>query len=267
MFDKEIPEIPIFISLNIDEYLNDQKSQIEINYDKLPLLFHSISKPFSGNHLYNLYQQSYFCILNGFYHAGILVLSQLLEETLREILRINTEGDYRNSKFEDLIAKTKKENARLKKNSLPYLVHPELLQKIEAIKDEIRNSYVHMRYDRMFKDQTTPVAILNFNLDSEPSSKQNQQKNNSNYENIPQLYHLPISLDPVVSSIFKNERDKKLAFDLAWKIYGLYWLLLELYLSLERYQDHINKHGSYLAKLQLIKKRNSTNSKNTEDKS
>ena len=247
MVDEEIPDIPIFIPLDLDEYFDTQKSQVEINYDKLPLLFHPMSKPFSGNHLYNLYRQSYFCILNGFYHAGILVLSQLL--------RVNTDGDYRKSIFEDLIRKVKTENTGRKNNALSYLVHPELLLEIEEIKDEIRNSYMHMRFDRMFKDQTTPVAVIKINLDSESLSKQEQKNNDSNDEKRSQLYHLPINLDPVISSIFKDERDKKLAFDLAWKIYSLYWLLLELYLPLERYQEHIKKHGSYLEKLQPMTKK------------
>jgi len=245
-----LDDLPLFIPFDLTDYFEQNKSRIEENYLQLPLLFNDLKPPFCGiNHLNALYKQSYFCILHGLYHAGILVMSQLIEETLREIIRINT-GTLHQGTLEHLLGAINDS----KGSSTHSLIHPILIDQITAIKNEIRNPYFHVRYKELFKGQTTPVARINFQMASDKMIVKPTETKKGKKTNGISLHELDLGLEPTISQIFKEEYDKKIALKLSWEIFALYWLLLELYLNQEKYDQYIRKFGSFVEKLPPLKK-------------
>lgn len=240
-----LDDLPRFVSFNLTDYSEQHNSQIEENYLQLPLLFNDLHPPFSGiNHLNALYKQSYFCILHGLYHAGIVVMTQLLEETVREIIRINT-GTLHQGTLDHLLGTINSP----KGNATQYLIHPILIDQITTVKNQIRNPYTHMRYKEIFKGKSTPVARMKIQMNSDGIIETPIDKKKEEPANEISLHELDLGLEPSISSIFKEEYDKKLAFKLAWEIFALYWLLLELYLSSDRYDKYIQEHGSFIENL------------------
>ena len=244
----EQKEDPIFITVDLDIYLVGHRKIIEENYSRLPLMFNDLRSPFAGiNHLNALYKESYFCILHGLYHSGIVVMTQLIEETLREIIRINT-GTPHQGTLDQLIGFVNKTN----ETSDKYLIHPELLAQITEIKNRVRNPYSHLRYKDIFKGKTTPVAKIKFQIPSEEGIEQKIQ--NSVEEERVTLHELDLGIEPSISAIFKENYDKQLAFKLCWEIYALYWLLLEEYLTLDKYENYCRTVGSFVEKLPPLKR-------------
>jgi hypothetical protein len=237
-----VEEEPRFIVIDIDSYFQHQRTIIEKNLDRLPLQFNDFSQPFIGlNHLNVLYKESFHCITNGFYHSGIVLMSQLLEETIREIIRINT-GINHQGTFERLL-----EFASGKGNNSPqpYLIHPVLIKKLNDILENVRNPYIHLRYPKIFKGQQTAAWKLTVpleeskilaSLEKELSDVRTGEKNAGKL-NLEQV-------DPVTASIFKQTADEKKAFVLVWEIYPLFELLLEMYLDKSRYDKYLREYGS-----------------------
>jgi hypothetical protein len=187
--------------------------------------------------------------LHGLYHAGIVVISQLLEETVREIIRINT-GTPHQGTLDQLLGLVNKP----KDHSTQSLIHPLLIDQITQIKNQIRNPYSHLRYRDIFKGKKTPVARIKINI--KPNGEIEESKNDQidEEQNRISMHELDLGLEPSISAIFKEDYDKKLAFKLAWEIFALYWLLLELYLTPDRYEKYGREFGSFADKLPLLKK-------------
>jgi len=126
------------IIIDIDKYCEGQRTIIEENLDNLPPLLNDSSEPFNGlNHLNVIYKESYYCIANGFYHSGIVLMSQLLEETLREIITIHT-GTRIQGTFEYLLAFAE---GKGKNSPQPFLLHPIITEQLIIVKERIRNPY------------------------------------------------------------------------------------------------------------------------------
>lgn len=233
---------PHFLVIDIEEYCKERRLIIENNLFRLPLIFNDFSEPFIGlNHLNVLYKESFHCIANGLYHSGIVLMSQLLEETIREIIRINTGVNHQGT-FERLL-----EFASGKGNNSPqpYLIHPEIIEKLHNILENVRNPYTHLRYPKIFKGQKTAAWKLTIpleeskilaSLEKELSEVKTGGKNAGEL-NLEQV-------DPVIASIFKQTADEKKAFVLAWKIYPLFELLLEMYLDKSKYEKYLREYGS-----------------------
>jgi hypothetical protein len=128
------------------------------------------------------------------------------------------------------------------------------MTQITNIKNQIRNPYSHLRYKEIFKGKTTPVARIKFKLPSDAEKDPLEQDFSQEKNDGISLHQLDLGLEPSISAIFKETYDKQLAFKLSWDIYALYWLLLELYLSPEKYDNYIRTVGSFVEKLPPLKK-------------
>jgi hypothetical protein len=231
-----------FIVIDIDAYCQHQRTIIEKNLFKLPPQFSDFSEPFIGlNHLNVLYKESFHCIANGLYHSGIVLMSQLLEETIREIIRINT-GINHQGTFEHLLefASGKGKNA-----PKPYLIHPILIEKLNSIKENVRNPYTHLRYPTLLKGQKSHAWKISVSLEPSEIGKSLIKEISAvrSGEKIGGKLNLE-QVDPTIASIFKQTADEKKAFVLSWEIYPLYELLLEIYLNKSKYDQYILKFGS-----------------------
>lgn len=233
---------PHYLKIDVDAYCQKQRTIIEKNLFRLPPLFNDFLEPFIGlNHLNYLYKESFHCIANGFYHAGIILMSQLLEETIREIIRINT-GTNHQGTFEQLLDFA---SGKGEKSPKPFLIHPDLTRQLSNIKDTIRNPYTHLRYPKILQGQKAPAWKISVeagqskimdSLIKEISAVKSGEKLGGEI-NLEQV-------DPTTASIFKQTIDEKKAFRLAWEIYPLYELLLEIYLDKSKYDRYIREFGS-----------------------
>lgn len=234
---------PPFIELKIEDYNKKQQSIIEENLIRLPHLFDENCEPFIGfHHLHSLYRESYFCILNGFYHAGIITMSQLLEEVLREIIRVHT-GVTNGSAFEGLLAAMAQSS---KITSKPYLVHPDLVNQLIRLKEDFRNPYTHLRYKKIFKGQKLPAALIQIGTEPEKLVENIKSGIESVRSGITEFIEYDPSVDPVVSSYLKEDIDKNRSIKLAWEIYPLYWLLMEEYLNKNIIELALQQFGEVL---------------------
>ena len=167
-------------------------------------------------------------------------MSQLIEETLREIVHVHT-GNPDGSAFEGLLsAMSRKSRVTFK----PYLIHPEIVNQLIKIKEEIRNPYTHLRYKKILKGKKISAAKIP--LGSDPENLVENIKNGVEAVKEGKLAYKEYdpSKDPVMASLMKQEIDKDLAIMLAWKIYPLHWFLMEEYLNLEITNASVKMFGS-----------------------
>ena len=236
-----ISEEQILIPLNAKEYSDAHQPIVEENLMRLPFCFNEYSKPFIGfEHLNSLYRESYSCLIHGNYHAGIVIMNQLLEETLREIIRVHT-GKNDGSVMEGLLSSMSQQSKVTLKR---YLIHPELVNQISKIKEDIRHPYTHMRYRKILRGQKISAAKIMVGTDPEKILENVKNGVEASKEGKLQYDEYDPSGDPVVAAYLKRDIDKVLAIQLAWKIYPLYWLLMEEYLNHEITEASLKKFGS-----------------------
>jgi hypothetical protein len=236
-----ISEEQILIQLNAKEFSDAHQSIVEENLMRLPLCFNEYSEPFIGfEHLNSLYRESYSCIIHGNYHAGIIVMSQLLEETLREIVRVHT-GKSDGSVVEGLLSSM---SLQSKVTSKHYLIHPELVNQISQIKEDIRHPYTHLRYKKILRGKKISAAKILVGTDPEKILENIKNSVEASKEGKLHYDEFDPSGDPVVAAVMKRDIDKGLAIQLAWRIYPLYWLLMEEYLNHEITGASLKMFGS-----------------------
>lgn len=217
-----------FVLLHIENVVDLRREEFENNLMQLPPLYNFYAEPFIHNgYLYSIYEESYFCIVYGQYHAGIVLMGQLLELTLFEIIRIHTGESYNGS-----FAKALRFAAgKLPESPNPPIVHPDIIKSITNYKNAIRNPYTHGDLRGIFRSQTAPAIM--FKVGTKPEEiLQNIEKAKNAFEEgqIPYSELNPAD-HPSIAPYFKRYLDTKRAFLLAWKIYPLFDLLLDLYLG------------------------------------
>jgi len=169
-------------------------------------------------------------------------MSQLLEEVLREIIRVHT-GVPNGSAFDGLLPAMSQHS---KVTSKLYLVHPELVGQLKTIKEDIRNPYTHLRYKKIFQGRKLPAALIQIGTDPEKLVDNIKNGIESVRTGKTKLIEYDPCSDPVVSSYLKEDLDKIRSIQLAWRIYPLYWLLMEEYLNKEICNIALQKFESTL---------------------
>lgn len=194
-----------------------------------------------------IYEESYNCIIYGQYHSGILLLGQLLEFTVKEIYKIRT-GKTKTFSFDDTIhflageRSDRATNAWISTN--PAIVHPIFTKQISALKNDIRNPYTHLDFKKIFKKQTIPV--LQFEIGTDPKKYVDRIGQAIKKFEAPDFKPEEISpaIDPLIATITKSSLDKARVFNLAFNVYLLFWVLLDLYLNKEAIQQYVTQYGS-----------------------
>jgi hypothetical protein len=237
----DAPPNPKSTPRELVRYIERHNEVIVENFRKLPTLFDDTCDPFVGlNHLNALYKESYFCALNGQYHAGIVVMSQLLEDILREIIHVHTDIRHGGT-FEQLLAFV---SGKEHNSPQPYLVSPEYTKILAEIKEKIRNPYIHLRYSKIVGREKVPVAKIPVRLTPKEAVEDLAHgittAKNGNF----QEFQLDPSIDPSISAVFKEETDKVVVFELAAIVYPLYKRLVETYLTHDVYEMYVKRNGS-----------------------
>lgn len=241
-------EISVWADLDLAKHTTVIKQEMETNEIRLPLLFNPEYPSFAlHTNLYSVYLDSYRCILYGLYHPGIILLTQLIEVTVNEIIFVHD-----NVTNQEPLSKTITycENANGRRRrccrlpSARYPLFPKFI--IDYLKkvQEIRDSYVHLNYTKLFKDQS--VGILGFNgADTFEESRQRLETALTKLKagEIAYTQKNP-AFDTRFAEATKRSVDPEWAREWAWEIYPGFWFLVDEYLTREHYETHIRLYGT-----------------------
>jgi len=238
-----------FLNIQGDELLTEIRDNVEDNLLHLPQFYNPYVEPFLSNgNLCSLYAESYRCIVYGLYHAGILLMGQLIEFTVFEIIRVHTGKQYK-GKFASALEFAA---GRIESAPQPYTIHPELVDRIIALKNSIRNPYTHGDTKKILEGRTATGVM--FKIGTEPENMLNNlEKALDSFESgtLPYSEFNPAD-DPSLAYVFKKDVDKKRCFKLAWELYPLFDLLLDRYLNGEIQENFVKQYGSPYAHMPVL---------------
>lgn len=239
-------DTPLFIEIDEDGFSKYIQQNFEKNILALPPLYNPGHKKFLGlSHLFSVYQESYFCILCGLYHPGIMLMGQLFEIILKEIILIHDNVNNERA-LEGLIRYAiNDENKPDKKNQRQIkgpLLPMEIINLFIHIKDNIRNPYMHLNYGSIFKDE----KIRAFRFASGANFEELLKNTEIIAEKLRKGQITPEEIDPIIDKIIadstKRENDVRWAIEWAWELFPLFELLIDEYLTSADYEKHSLVH-------------------------
>lgn len=222
-FEPIWPEPKIF-----EEGLEDEISK---KVNQLPYMLQPYNVP--DQNLYSIYSEAYRAFVFGLNNAGLILLGQLLEITLKEIILLKT-GRKEKGTFGKAI-KFAKDKRILNGNDIKVL---------ESFKDLVRNPYTHRNFEEILKNVYVP--ILGVSLKGEPKDwVENIKKTIEGLESGKYRYtYIKASDDPTIATIVKSKIDEDRSIYWAWKIFLEFEILVDTYLSNEEFQKYIREHDS-----------------------
>lgn len=238
-----------FLNIQSDELLTEIRDDVEDNLLHLPPFYNPYVEPFLSNgNLFSLYAESYRCIVYGQYHAGILLMGQLIEFTVFEIIRVHTGKQYK-GKFASALDFAA---GRIEGAPQPYTIHPEIVDRITALKNSIRNPYTHGDTKKILKGQTARGVM--FKIGNKPENMlKNLEKTLDSLKSGKASYsEFNPADDPSIAYVFKKDVDKIRCFKLAWELYPLFDLLLDRYLNGEIQENFVKQYGSPYAHMPVF---------------
>ncbi|QSZ66163.1 hypothetical protein RJ40_00940 [Methanofollis aquaemaris] len=171
-----------------------------------------------------------------------------MEFTVFEIIRVHTGKRYKGNFASALDFAA----GRIKDSPQPYIIHPEIVDRIKTLKNSIRNPYTHGDLKKILKGQTATGVM--FKIGTKPENLlKNIEKTVNSFESgtMPYSEFNPAD-DPSIASYFKKDVDKKRCFRLAWEYYPLFDLLLDQYLNGEVQKNYVKQYGSPYAHMSLV---------------
>jgi hypothetical protein len=108
----------------------------------------------------------------------------------------------------------------------------------------VRDSYIHLNYSKLFKDQS--VGILGFNAPATVEEGIQRIKTVSTQLKTGKITYTPVNVDfdTRFADHTKRNVDPEWAKDWAWEVYPVFWFLVDEYLKPEYYETHIKLYGS-----------------------
>lgn len=249
MFISEIMVKKPFVNLDLEKFSMSLKDKMEYNEIFIPPLYDSSDPKFIKiPHLFSVYYDSYQCILCGLYHPGIMLLGQLIEVTLKEIIFVH-DNVPNQGPLEDLLKYSKDTTGRIRKNSTAPLLPKEINGFLHRVKDDIRNPYMHLNYNKLFKNDL--IKVIKFNVGEsfqEIQKKSERIKTKSQQGEIPYVEENP-AIDNLIADSVKRDNEPNWAINWAWEIYPFFELLVDEYLTYEDYQKHAKFYDSNVNKM------------------
>lgn len=227
-----------------DKIVSVFEREIEKNRIALPdFLDISVVK---DENLYSIYKEAYSCVLLGLYNAGLILMGQLMEITLKEIILINT-GTALRGTFGKALGIADKGK----------IMSPEDIEFLYRFKNTIRDPYTHRNFRDILGYELLPAWSFHVgSLDSEEKIKEflnRMEKINSAIKR----NEVPLQfIDPAKSSgtaiVRKLEIDPQRAIHWAWLVFMEFEFYIAKYLRQERYEEYTRKFGSPLDKIAQI---------------
>ncbi len=239
-----------FRDLNLEHILDEKKMSIDDNLLHLPPLFNKNSRVFIGiPHLYAIYFESYLCIAYGLYSAGIIMMGQLMETTLKEIILVKTNYSFPR----ELGPALNYVSGKAKDSPQPWLVHPVFIERLQKFKDNFRNPYTHFDSQYKFNGMTVKGVLFEIGNGTEDICTNTKKAIEAIKNNKAKFVEIPIINDPAICETMKHDIEKRDAINSAWNIYPLFWLLVEHYLRFEDYERHNSQFGSVYSNIDVQK--------------
>jgi hypothetical protein len=183
-------------------------------------------------YLHSIYLEAMRCVSCGMYTAGIMIFGQLYEATLREIIKIKTNEQFPKATFGRLI------NIAQQKSLIDY----EDVFFLRKINDNIRNVYVHQKFELIFSRSLLPT----FKIDV--SGKNMVEKIQTGIEDVKAGKVEPVMVDltkdTILAAVTKEPIDHRNAIFFAWITNIKIEQLVKIYLNQKAYNAHISKFGS-----------------------
>ena len=236
-------EISLWTTLDLKQFSSSINEEIEINDTKLPRLYNSHHPKFIAlPHLYSIYFDSYKCILCGIYHPGIMLLGQLVEATVNEILLVH-DNIMNQGTFTSAIKYAENNSGKTRKYSnKPFF--PKFV--IDFLKNvlEIRDCYTHLNYKKLFKNDK--IKIYGFHVGDTFDEQFQTVKTVVTKLSSGEISYFEVNpaFDKSIADMTKRRNDPEWAREWAWEIYPFFEFLVDEYLTIEDYQEHIRIFGS-----------------------
>ncbi len=219
------------MQVNPDAFIEGIRSTIEENSILLPdfLDISIIPDP----NLYSIYKESYFCILTGNYNAGILLLGQLMEVSLKEIIFLKT-GEPKKGTFGQALFFANKNR----------IIFDEDFRFLLQFINRIRNPYTHRDFRKILGYHLTPAWLFPTGRNPQELLKniQTMQEGIKSGKYHPQF--IDSASSSVTATIAKEQIDKPTAIHWAWMVYSELEQISAIYLTQAAYDEYQRKFGS-----------------------
>lgn len=205
----------------------------------LPYKLHPYYVP--DQNLYSIYSEAYNAFVFGLNNAGLILLGQLLEITLKVIILLKT-GKKKKGTFGQTIAFAKERRVLIEEDIII----------LESFNNLVRNPYTHRNLEEILHGMYVP--IWGISLEGEP---ENWLKSiNKTMEGIKEGKYSPslfkVADDPTVAALVKQKIDEKRSVYWAWKIFLEFEILIDTYLQNKHFQEYIKTNGSPYDAITLI---------------
>lgn len=198
--------------------------------------------------LYSIYKQAYISIACGLYDAGLVLLGQLLEITLKQIILIKTGKLLDEKTFGGALTVARKEGV-LEYEDYAFL---------RFFVNKVRNPYAHRDFRAILGNRLLP--LWGFPVIA-PGEAFNAQQMVATVEKVidgiksgkykPQFID-PVS-DPGIACSTKEKWDQPRAIYLIWLVTIKFEQLVGIYLNQKCYDKYIREHGSPFDKITQLK--------------
>lgn len=198
---------------------------------RLPYMLHPYNIP--DQNLYSIYSEAYRAFVFGLNNAGLMLLGQLLETTLKEIILLKT-GKKIKGTFGMAIEFAKNKRI-LNENDINVL---------ESFKDLVRNPYTHRNLEEMLENMYVPIWGIPLKGEPENWLKSLKKAMGGIEAGKYKPSYIRASDDPTIAVLVKSKIDEDRSIYWAWKIFLEFEILVDTYLTHEDFQKYIREHGS-----------------------
>ena len=213
--------------------------EISRRVNRLPYMLHPYYVP--DQNLFSIYSEAYHAFVFGLNNAGLILLGQLLEITLKEIILLKT-GEKKTGTFGKAINFAKKKR----------ILSEDDVKVLESFKDLVRNPYAHRNLEEIL--QNIYVPIFGIPLEGEPEEwpkiidKAMEGIKSGKYK----PSYIKASDDPTVAALIKPKIDEDRSIYWAWKIFLEFEILIDTYLQHDEFEEYVKAHGSPYDAVTLI---------------
>ncbi|QXO96038.1 hypothetical protein KSK55_06625 [Methanospirillum purgamenti] len=227
------------LSLRKEDLISIGVESINQIYDLLPT---PISKDvILDDHLYNIYQESYRCLCFSLFDAGIILIGQLLEKTLKIIILLKT-GEVKTGTMGSAIQYAFNNN----------LLFLEDISFLRFFTKKFRNPYTHLNLKEIIGYHPIPIFKYSTGKTIEDLIYNTQLIMKKIREGKVNPHFVDASSDSLLASMVKPEIDKKKALFCAWIAYMKFEEMAKIYIKPKDFENYIEKFGSPYDKIASI---------------
>ncbi len=198
--------------------------------------------------LYSIYKQAYISIACGLYDAGLILLGQLLEITLKQIILIKTGKLLKGKTFGGALIVAREK----------WVLEYEDIVFLRFFVDKVRNPYAHRDFRAILGNRLVPVWGIPTIAPGEAfNAQQLITILEKVYEGIKSGKYRPQFIDPVsepgLACSTKEQGDQLRAIYLIWLVTIKFEQLVGIYLNQKCYDKYTREHGSPFDKITQLK--------------